>query len=411
MVHALDDERALQLARDAHKLLNAGQRQAASRRLREAMLLSPKNTEVQAAFEQIARQDELNHPLSDLLRRYVTDRDEDAGRQAATYLSSPPENTPPPPQDVLIDGLNLILSVPASKLSPLQDDILTSLVRSSIHVRRHLAAELQNSVTRLFDDLYDRGDGIVRMLVHLILDPALWPDDTQRVHCENELFVLFVAKLLESGYDLHGRSVSGLARLLAVHAEYLHSSLDEEGIDAIIAGLDIRLPSEVRGQATIVLAKYLEVAKEAGQEIFKRRLVGRLEENKDKRKRSEYIVCFSALATMYPVVPTVCATIFLNDPHIKKTLSDLTDPRRRPGDEMLAAILTLFNATLIDRASREAVYKDYADWLGHLVSNAMDERVNSLAALTLTKLRATGSDAPNTANTAGSGNEASRSAV
>ncbi|KAI5299757.1 hypothetical protein KEM56_002976, partial [Ascosphaera pollenicola] len=388
MVHALDDERALHLVRDAHELLGSGHRKSASRNLREAMALSPNNAEVQAAFDQIAKQDELNHPLCDLVRRYVSHHDENAGLEAAAYFSS--DKHAPPSGEVARDCLNLILSVPASKLSSTQDTILTSLARCSGDVRKQLAVEMQASVTQLFDQVYDRGDGIVGMLVTIILDETLWHDENQRMHCETELFVLFVAKLLESGYDLRGIPISGLARLLAVHADQLATSLDEEGIDAITAGLDVRLSAEIRGQATIVLAKYLEVAKEDGQKVFTHRLLKRLE----KKKHREYIVFFSALAATYSMIPAVCATMLLSD-DVKQTLSNLTDPRSRPSDDMVKAILTLFNSTTIDRSSRQYVYKEYADWLSHIVSNAKDESVNSLAALTLAKLRASeGSNDP-----------------
>lgn len=348
------------------------------------MALSPNNAEVQAAFNQIARKNELNHPLCDLVRSYVSHRDENAGLEAASYITSDkPTTAAAPSGEVAKDCFNLILSVPASKLSSTQDDILTALARCSAEVRKHLAVEMQASVTQLFDQVYDRGDGIVGMLVNIILDESLWHDEDQRMHCETELFVLFVAKLLESGYDLRGISVSGLARLLAVHADKLAMSLDEEGVDAIIAGLDIRLPAEIRGQATIVLAKYLEVAKEEGQKVVTHRILHRLE----KKKHREYIIFFSALAATYSIIPTACATLLLND-EIKQTLSNLTDPRSRPSDDMVKAVLTLFNATTVDRSSRQFIYKEYADWLSHLVSNAREESVNSLAALTLAKLRA-----------------------
>ncbi|KAI5287777.1 hypothetical protein KEM54_005752 [Ascosphaera aggregata] len=386
MVHALDDERALQLVRDAHELLDSGHRKAASRNLREAMALSPNNTGVQSAFQQIAKQDELNHPLCHLVRRYVDHREEKAGKEALAFFGNTEDSSKSTALsgDAAKDCFTLILSVPAARLDSTQDEILTSLARCSGDLRRHLAAEMQASVTQLFDQLYDRGDGIVGMLVTIILDESLWHNnEDQRRHCESELFVLFVAKLLESGYDLRGVAVSGLARLLAVHAEQLAGSLDEEGIDAIIAGLDIRLPSEIRAQATIVLAKYLEVTNEDGERILSQLILKRVQ----MKKYREYIVSFSALAATYSMIPTTSATILWND-DVKNTLANLTDPRSRPSDDMVKAILTLFNSTTIDRSSRQYIYKEYADWLSHTVSNARNEVNNALAALTLAKLRA-----------------------
>ncbi|OJD12423.1 hypothetical protein ACJ73_09354 [Blastomyces percursus] len=392
MVQSASDDRAVQLAREAVELVDAGHREAASRNLREAISLAPDNEEVKAAFKKISEDEETNHVLVNLCRRYVTHKDESAGHDAAVRLRA--DGLQPPPEAAL-DTLNLILSCPAASLSNTQDEIITALVRNSPHIRRHFAAQLQLSVTQFFDEIYDRGDGAVVCLDTVVLDTALWQSEQVRNHCKSELFQLFIAKLMESGHDLDGRSLKGIARLLAVDAENLQHLVDEECFDAILSSLDLRLPSDVRSQATLATAKYLEAAGEDGQTLFSKILTARVA----RQRNDDYIIAFSAAAAVFPIIPSITAALFLTEGFVQSLVALLEQKRR--GITVERAVLELFNAACIDKQCREAIDKHCADWLSHTLKNGTDDRAE-VAAVILAKIRACENDANPKSSTAAS---------
>ncbi|EEH06601.1 conserved hypothetical protein [Histoplasma capsulatum G186AR] len=378
MVQSASTDRAVQLVREAVELVDAGHREAASRNIREAISLAPANEEVRSVFKKISEDEETGHPLVNLCRRYVTYKDEGAGREAASRLRA--DDLVPPPE-AAIDALNLILSCPAASLSNTQDEIITALMRSSPHIRRHFAAQLQLSVTQFFDEIYDRGDGAVTCLDTAVLDTALWRSEQVRNHCKSELFQLFIAKLMESGHDLDGRSLKGIARLLAVDAENLQHLVDEECFDAILSSLDLRLPSDVRSQATLATAKYLEAAGETGQTLFSKILTARV----SRQRNDDYVIAFSAAAAVFPIIPSITATLFLTNKFVQ-SLAGLLEQKRR-GRTVERAVLELFNAACIDKECREAIDSHCGEWLSRTLSRETDEHAE-LAAVILAKIRA-----------------------
>ncbi|KAK2737217.1 hypothetical protein FQN55_001238 [Onygenales sp. PD_40] len=378
MVSSPDNERAEQLAREAVELVDAGHREAASRNLREAISLAPHNDAIKAAFNRIREDEETTHPLVNLCRRYAARHNDDAGREAAAYLRS--DGLQPPPE-VALDCLKLILDRPAASLSDTQDQIISGLVRHSSHVQRYFAAQLQISVTQFFDEIYDRGDDAVVCLDTVVLDTALWQSEKVRSHCESELFQLFIAKLMESGHDLDGRSLKGISRLLAVDADSLQHLVDEDGFDVILSSLDLRLPADVRSQATLATAKYLEAAKEDGQKLFSNFLTARIA----RQRNDDFVIAFSAAAAVFPIIPAMTATLFLTDGFIQ-SLVPLLD-RKRKGSMVERAVLELFNAACIDKQCREAIDKYCGEWLSDTLTNGTDDS-SELAAVILAKIRA-----------------------
>lgn len=330
-------------------------------------------------FLKIREDEESHHPLLELCRRFVLQRDEDAGKETARYLRT---DGLKPPDEVALESIKLVLGKKGRNLPPVQDEIINGLVRQNVAVRRYFANELQNSVTRFFDEIYDRGDGAVVCLDTIVLDPSLWPSEEVQAHCESELFQLFIAKLMESGYDHDGRSLKGIARLLAVDAGKLQHLVDEEGFDVILSSLDNRLPIDVRSQATLATAKYLEVSGESGQKLFSDFITAKVA----KQKRDDFVAAFSAAAAVFPIVPSLTANLFLTEGFLQ-SLMPLLD-RRIKSQPVSVAVLEMFNAACIDRACREAITKYCTEWLSHVLSNGTDE-TSALAAVVLAKVRAT----------------------
>ncbi|RDW62926.1 uncharacterized protein DSM5745_10037 [Aspergillus mulundensis] len=378
MVHATGEERAVHLSREAVELRDAGHHEAAVRNLREALSLAPDNVTVKDALLKIQHEEGNGHHFLELCRRYATQKDEKAGKDAARYLRT---DGLVPPESVGLECAKLLLSYQAQVLSSLQDDIISGLVRQNASVRQYFSSQLQVSVTTFFDDLYDRGDGAAVCLDTVVLDHAVWPSEDARLHCERELFQLFIAKLMESGHDLDGRSLKGIARLLAVEADQLRDLMDDESLDVVVSSLDHRLPLEWRSQATLATVKYLESSKDVGQKQFSQIISAKLSKN----RVDDLTVAFSATAAIFPVAPEVAAGLFLSDAFIN-SLKPLT-ARDAKSRRMEKAVLELLNAACINSTSREAISKNVSDWLSHILTNGSDES-SELAAVILAKLRA-----------------------
>ncbi|CAG8331512.1 unnamed protein product [Penicillium salamii] len=387
MVHPTGEERAVHLAREAVELVDAGHREAASRNLREALSIAPDNAQVKAAFLKVQQEDQDGHQLLDLCRRY-TQNEENAGKEAAAYLRTDGLKSP---EGVALESLKLLLAQRPQSLSPTQDEIISGLVRQNASVRQYFSTQLQTSVTAFFDEIYDRGDGAAVCLDTVVLDPTVWTSEETRSHCESELFQLFIAKLMESGHDLDGRSLKGITRLLAVHADELQHLIDDEGLEVILSSLDYRLPLEVRSQATLATAKFLEVAKEDGEKKFQTLVMSII----GKGRVDDLIVAFSALAAIFPVAPSAAANLFLSEEFLAH-LTPLAN-REAKSKKVDIPVLELLNAACINRPCREAVSKKFGEWLSHNLTNGSDA-CSELAAVALAKIRASEPEKPSTGN-------------
>ncbi|PYI15238.1 actin cytoskeleton organization protein [Aspergillus japonicus CBS 114.51] len=384
MVHSTSEERAVHLTREAVELIDAGHREAASRNLREALILAPEHPAVKEAFLKIQEEEENGHHLLDLCRRYTSGKDEPAGKDAALYLRT---DGLKPPEEVALECAKFILAQRPHALSSLQDDIISGLVRQSASVRQHFSNQLQISVTTFFDEIYERGDAAAVCLDTVVLDPSVWPSQDARLHCERELFQLFIAKLMESGHDEDGRSLKGIARLLAVDAARLQDLVDDESLDVILSSLDLRLPLEWRSQATLATVKYLEVSKEVGQNRF-----SNLVSSKVIKGRSDGLIeAFSATAAVFPVIPEAAAALFLSE-NFLAALAPLTS-RDAKSRKVETSFLELLNAACVNKDCREAIFKHLSTWLSHLLTNGSDQS-SELAAVILAKVRTAAQVAP-----------------
>lgn len=290
-----------------------------------------------------------------------------------------------------MECLKLLLAQRPSALSFTQDKIVSSLVRQSSSVRQFFSSRLQASVTTFFDEIFDRGDAAAICLDTVVLDPMAWQSEDARLHCEFELFQLSIAKLMESGHDLDGRALKGIARLLAVDAVKLQNLVDDEGLDVILSSLDNRLPLELRSQATMATVKYLEVAKETGEKRFSRLVSEKIE----KGRNDDLIVAFSSAAAVFPVAPSVVASHFLSEGFMTRLASLIS--RNMKSRMVELSILDLLNAACINGACREAISKNLSDWLSHVLTNGTEES-SELAAVVLAKVRTSGKDGPSEAN-------------
>lgn len=396
MTRKLSEERASHLAKEAVELSQTGNKvvclhpvpfllglltrqQQASRKLREAAALGHDNPDVQSAFLAI-HNDQDNSPFLDLCRRYALYHNNPAGDEAVKYLKS---SEAPNAAPVALESLQVILESQQSTMSNAQDFIIAELARQSSVVRQYMASELQASTTEFFDNVYERGDDTANCLRSVVLDDKLWSSEDARLRVEDDLFQLFLAKLMETGHDHDGRALKGIALLLIADTQRLHNFIDEDAFEALLGSLDLRLPPEVRGQATLVLSKFFEIAEPTGQAFLYQYITTHVE----RQKGDDLVLAFSAAAHLFPVVPTMLAQLFLTDGFLSSIMPILGRHINSPVAH--DAFLALLNAACIDGACRTAIAQYCATWLSHKVSNGTGKQP-SVAATVLAKLRTSG---------------------
>ena len=350
--------------------------QDASRALREAFSISPDSPKVKEAFVTI-RELEATQPLLILCRAFAEKKDESAGKEAEWYLSSGLASNLS--TDVASQCFELV--VKADRSDPdIRDDLVASLLHHSLAVRSHFAKKLQGPMSRTFDEIFYIGDGAANGISVTTLDPKAWTSESVRKDSLKDVFLLFLAKFLESGHSYDGRALKGIARHLAADGQNLHTEIDDETFEAILYCLDYRLPQDVRSQATLATAKYLEAAKEVGEQT----LVKFIKTRTSKHSSEDLVKAFSAAAAVFPLATSIVASLFLTEGFLA-SLVPMLDKKSRP-IKVEKAALDMLSASCIDRGCREAIEKYCTEWMHHVMDDEEDER-HGQAAVILAKVQ------------------------
>lgn len=356
--------------------------QDGSRALREAVSLAPNNLHVKAAFDRI-QSDDLQHHLQKLCSRFVSEHDEGAGKEALGYLNRSAEV----PGDVAKACLELVARPEIFKYGEIQDGIVAGLLREAPAAKVALAKKLHDNTTMVaFEELFRLGDGSSNGMSDVLLDPAAWSTELVRVECERDVFQLYLAKLLQVGDENNGRAMKGIARLLVADTERLHTLIDEETFDAILSSLDNRNTVQVRSQATLVTAKYLEASGDNGQKTLTQFVTSRV----TRQRNEDLVLAFSAAAGVFPVAPSPASTLFLTEGFVQGLVPLLM--KKAKSEKVELAALEMLSAACIDSACREAIKKHCTSWLQHILATGKDERPG-LAAVVLAKIQGPSSQA------------------
>ena len=343
------------------------------------MSLAPDNPQVEAAFLEIQADDAV-HPLLKYCQKYTQDGDDKAGREVLQFVERTNAQIP---VYVVERCMELVIGKHNIHGNELQDLILASLVQHNPAAKRFLARRLRESVTVVFDKVYDIGDRSASSLAAVALDPAAWWTEASREVCERDVFQLFVAKLMESGHDHDGRALKSISRLLAASGDKLQELIDQEGFETLLVCLDNRLPTEVQGQATLATAKYLEVSQEKGQNGLSNFITSHVQ----RRTNEDLILAFSAAAAVFPIVPSVASALFLTEGFVQ-TLVPMMEKKAK-SSKLEQAALDMLSAACIDSACRDAVGKYCSGWLEQVIQNGTDQRP-AMAAVILAKVRGAG---------------------
>ena len=223
------------------------------------------------------QKDEGQLGLRQLCTKFSDEKDNEAGREAVRYLNRSAEVS----SEVAKDCVGIVLDASAGADIAIRDEIFAGLLKESKVARAALARRLLgggvgSDTTAAFDVIYKIGDGAASGIVAVILDNSAWPTEVARETCEKDVFQLFLAKLLEAGSDGTGRAMRAIARLLAADASTMHNLMDEFTVDTILSMLDYRNATEIRSQATLAIAKYLEASGDIGQATLTKYVTSRV---------------------------------------------------------------------------------------------------------------------------------------
>jgi len=346
--------------------------------LREAVSLAPQNQHVREAFASIQADDAL-HPLLKSCRRFTSNKDEQAGKEAVSYLARSAET----PSDIAQQCMLLLLQHHQNLDCGLVDRIVTGLLRECLAARVLLGERLDESAATVFEQFYELGNGSANALATVVLEPSVWSNEVTREKCEKDVFQLFLAKLMEVGHDHDGKALKGIARLLAEDPDKLPSLVDEETFDAVLASLDNRLPAEIRSQATMTTAKYLEASQANGQTY----LFSFIQRRIARQKNEDLILAFSAAAAVFPIATSMAASFFLIDGFVSSLIPLLE--KKAKSERVEQAALEMLSAACIDTACRQAIYKHCIQWLQQVLDSSKEQSKN-IAAVIMAKIQAPG---------------------
>lgn len=285
------------------------------------------------------------------------------------------------PGDVARACLKIVARPEIFKDGKIQDGIVAGLLREAPAAKVALAKKLHDNTTMVaFEEIFRLGDGSSNGMTDVLLDPAAWSSESVREECEKDVFQLYLAKLIQVGDEDNGRAMKGIARLLAADTERLHTLIDGETFDVILSSLDYRNTVQVRSQATLVTAKYLEASKDEGQKTLTQFVASRV----TRQRNEDLVLAFSAAAGVFPVAPSPASTLFLTEGFVQALVPLLE--KKAKSEKVELAALHMLSPACIDSACREAIKKYCTSWLQHILATRKDERPG-LAAVILAKIQ------------------------
>ncbi|KAF2856041.1 actin cytoskeleton organization protein-like protein [Plenodomus tracheiphilus IPT5] len=370
MPNPSEEERALQLAHKAEASTKAGELAVAARYLREASTIAPEHPRIKAAWAQV-RQEEDKSELLTICNVWVKSRDEHDGERALMTMRKQGLK-----QEEAEQAMEILFDFKG------EDDILDQVTGELLQnqgAQAWLANAVREQPTRIYYEMFERGDDSIDGLLKVLLNRSVWPDDESFKTGHRDMFMLSLAMMMEEALEHPERAMKGIAQLLAHHAEHLKGIIDSDSFDVILASLDIRLPASLRSQATLASIKLFELCPDTAGELISKFVTQKAK----KGEANDLVIAFSAAAAIFPVAITAAATLFLTEGFVQSLVPVV---QKKKSAKLEQATLELISAACTDKNCREAVNRHCREWLEDLVAESQDKRRANLAALILVKL-------------------------
>ncbi|EMD91642.1 hypothetical protein COCC4DRAFT_129638 [Bipolaris maydis ATCC 48331] len=370
MASPSDEERIVQLAEKAHESIKAGELAVAARYLREAGTITPEDNRIKEAWVAL-KEEEGKSEFLGICRDWVKSKDARDGENALKAMRSHglKDEEAAQAMDILFDYKG-------------EDDTLDQVsgdLLQNVGAQKWLVNMVREKPTRMYYEMFERGNDSINGLLKVLLNRAVWPDDESFKTGHRDIFMLSLAMMMEEALEHPERAMKGIAQLLAHYAEHLKGIIDADSFDVILASLDIRLPATLRSQATLASIKLFELAPDTAGELISRFVTARIK----KGEAHDLVIAFSAAAAIFPVAVTAAAALFLTDGFVS-TLASRVQSKKSHNLEQ--ATLELISAACVDKNCREAINKHCREWLEDMVAECPNKRRANLAALILVKL-------------------------
>jgi hypothetical protein len=370
MATVSEEQRALELAQKAGESTKTGDLASAARFLREASTIAPENAQIKDAWTRL-RQEEDKSELLTLCKIWVRTKDEDDGDRAlrAVQKQGLKQKEAEQAMEILFDFKG-------------EDDVLdqvTGELLQNVGAQTWLATAVREQPTRIYYEMFERGDDSIDGLLKVLLNRKIWPDDVAFKNGHRDMFMLSLAMMMEEALEHPERAMKGIAQLLAHYAEDLKGIIDSDSFDVILASLDIRLPNSLRSQATLASIKLFELAPDTAEELISKFVKYRIK----KGDANDLVIAFSAAAAIFPVAVTAAAALFLTEGFVSTLVPLVT---KKKSHKLEQATLEMISAACVDKNCRDAVNKHCRQWLEELVAESQDKKRANLAALVLVKL-------------------------
>jgi hypothetical protein len=364
-------KRAEELAAQAEASIKKGDLASAARILREASSIDAENHSVKAAWDTL-KEEESGKSLVSLCKNWIETGSDDDGEITLDYIHHHQISF-----DVAKEAMEAMLDYNGD--SDMADQITGALLKNP-GARKPLAARFKEHPTIAFGKIFERGDDSMNGLTDLLLDPSCWQSEKDRIAAERDVFQLALAQMMSAGEDNPGRAIKSLSRLLGAEATNLTGIIDADGFDVILSTLDIRLPTVLRGQATLATAKLFELSPDEAQTLISQYVVKRVK----KPTADGLIRAFSAAASVFPMAPAAASNLFLSEGFLPSLVSIVN---KWKSHRLEQAALELLSAACIDKACREGIRKTCLDWVKKIADTKTDQKRASQAALILVKIK------------------------
>lgn len=370
MTNTSEEDRAVHLAQKATESTVAGNLAVAARYLREASSIAPDHPQIKAAWAKVREEEDKSEFLT-ICKVWVKSKDEEDGERALEAL-----RTNALKQKEAEQAMEILFDFKG------EDDVLdqvTGELLQNAGAQMWLATAVQEQPTRIYYEMFERGDDSIDGLLKVLLNRTIWPDDETFKTGHRDMFMLSLAMMMEEALDYPERAMKGIAQLLAHFAEHLKGIIDADSFDVILTSLDIRLPASLRSQATLASIKLFELAPDTAGELISKFVTNRAQ----RGEANDLVIAFSAAAAIFPVAATAAATLFLTEGFVTSLVPVVA---KKKSAKLEQATLELISAACVNKNCREAVNRHCREWLEDLVAESQDKKRANLAAVVLVKL-------------------------
>ena len=264
-------------------------------------------------------------------------------------------------------------------------DKLSGLLMENRMLRIRLCDCLSTNLTKIFNQMFERGDLSIEGLVSILLDTSSWTNIDLQTEGQKNVLRLALAKLMAVNRDHPERAMKVICRLLAMNALALYSVVEASGISVILDALDIRSKSDLRSYAILTIAKLMEIAPDKTQEQLMSYITTQIAEP----TADKLIVALSTAATAFPIATEKAVSLFLSPGFVSSLLPLIEIKSNSIIDE---SMLELLSAASVDKACRQEIREHCLHWLTKIAGSESSAKNASLASLVLVKIKNEGND-------------------